>query len=220
MASPPLGSVSPDNPISLQAETVSLESGPQLFNLHPPTHAGRNPDGLHQVSRKGKVIQLSNAQKATKQVQHEAKQAQESYFNEQFEILLEKQFLELGAFAEKHDKKVDHLQKLLNTSLHYKKKRAINLENAKLHAKALEVNADRAQGDCAKLPELCQLVKEDLALHNLSDEAEKLLKDGVLALQDLKKTGARPSNKACSLDYHAKVSELNNKVSSYITFLP
>ena len=56
--------MSPDNPISLQAETASLESGPQLFNLHPPTHAGRNLDGLHQVSSKGKVIQLSNAQKA------------------------------------------------------------------------------------------------------------------------------------------------------------
>ena len=63
-------------------------------------------------------------------------------------------------------------------------------------------------------------MKEDLALHNLSNEAEKLLKDGVLALRDLKKTGARPSNKACSLDYRAEVSELNDKVSSYITFLP
>jgi hypothetical protein len=123
---------------------------------------------------------LSNAQKATKKVEQETKRVQEVYFNEQFNILLEKQFVELSAFAEKHEKKIEHLQKLINTSPHYKKKRAVNLENAKIHAKSLEVNADRALGDCAKLPELRQLVKEDLALQNLSEETEKLLKDDVL----------------------------------------
>ena len=101
-------------------------------------------------------------------------------------------------------------------SSHYKKKRAVNLENAKIHAKSLEVNADRALGDCTKLSELHQLVKENPALQNLSEESIKLLKDDVLMMRDVKKTGAHPSNKACSLDYRTEVRGLNDKVSSSI----
>ena len=71
-------------------------------------------------------MELSNAQKATKKVQQEAKRVQEVYFNEQFN--------ELSAFAEKHEKKVEHFQKLISTSSHYKKKMVVNLENAKIHA--------------------------------------------------------------------------------------
>lgn len=187
-----------------------------LFVLPPHTHAGRNPEGLVQSSRKSKEVKmLSNAQKATKKVLQETKRAQESYFTEQFDIFLEKQFLDLSAFAEKHDKKIEHLQKLIITSSHYKNKRAVNLENAKLHAKSLEVNADRAPGNCAKLSELRLLVKDDPALNNLSEDSMKLLKDGLLASRDVKKTGARPSNKACSLDYRAEVRELNDRVSSF-----
>lgn len=207
--------LTPDEPTV--ASESSLPAGSQLFVSHPPTHASRTVSGLLQVSRKGiEGSQLSNAQKATKKVMHETKRVREADFNEQFDILLEKQFNELSTFAEKHEKKVEHLQKLINTSSHYKKKRAVNLENAKLHAKSLEVNADRTPGGCAKLSELRHLVKEDLALQNLSEEAEKLLKDGVLAMRDVKKIGARPSNKACSLDYRAEVQDLNDRVSTSV----
>ena len=123
--------------------------------MHPATHASHNAHGLLQVSRKAtEVTQLSNTQKT--------KRAQEVLFNDQFDILLEKQFIELSAFAEKHKKKVEHLQKLISTSSHHKKERVVNLENAKLHAKSLEVNADCALGDCVKLSELRQLVKNDV----------------------------------------------------------
>ena len=149
-------------------------------------------------------------------VQQEAKRIQEEKFKEEFDIFLEKQFNELITFAERHDKKVEHLQKIMNTSSHYKPKRAVNLENAKLHAKSLEINADRASGDCIKLPELRRLVREDPALQNLSKEAEKALKDSVVELRDLKKTGARPLNKACAVDYRTEVRDLNDQVSTSI----
>ena len=80
------------------------------------------------------------------------------------------------------------------------------------------MNVGRAPGDCAKLPELCQLAKEDLALQNLSEESQKVLKDGVLAMRDVKKVGAHPSNKACALDYRSEVRELNDRVSSSLNF--
>lgn len=159
---------------------------------------------------------LSDAQKATKKVQQEAKRIQQANFNEEFNVFLEKQFNELIAFAERHDKKVEYLQKLMNTSSHYKPKRAVNLENAKLHAKSLEVNADRAPGDGIKLPELYRLVREDPALQNLSKETEKLLRDTVVDLRDLKKTGAHPLNKAYAVDYRAEVRDLNDRVTTSI----
>ena len=125
---------------------------------------------------------MSNAQKATKKIQQETKRVQWEYFDEQFDIFLEKQFNKLSTFAEQHDKKVEYLQKLISTSSHYKQKRAVNRENAKLHVKSLEVNEGHAQGNCTKLPELRRLMKEDLALQNISEEAEKMLKDDLLAM--------------------------------------
>ena len=110
------------------------------------------------------MTELSNAQKATKKVKQETKWVQEAYFNEQFDIFLKKQFNELNTFPEKHEKKVEHLQKLINMSSHYKKKRAVKLENTKIHAKFLEVNADHALDNYAKLSELCQFMKEDPVL--------------------------------------------------------
>jgi hypothetical protein len=159
---------------------------------------------------------LSEAQKATKKVQQEVKRVRQKTFNEEFDILLEKQHNELVEFGERHDKKIEYLRKLMATSSHYKPRRAVNLENAKLHAKSLEVNEGRAPGDCAKLPELRRLVREDTSLQNLSEEAEKLLRDDVVALRDLKKIGARPSNKACAMDYRTEVRNLNDRVSTSI----
>ena len=216
--SPPSKPTAPTPDDITLASNLSLQAGPQLYVSQPPTHAGRMSDGLLQGSNMRMGPNLSNAQKATKKIQQEAKRVQQEHFNEEFDSLLEKQFNELCTFAELHDKKVEHLQKLINSSSHYKPKRAVNLENAKLHAKSLEVNVGRAQGDCAKLPELRQLVKEDLALQNLSEESQKVLKDGVLAMRDVKKVGTRPSNKACALDYRSEVRELNDRVSSSLDF--
>ena len=82
--------------------------------------------------------------------------------------------------------------------------------------KSLEVNEGCAQGNCAKLLELHWLVKEDPALQNLSEEAEEMLKDDLLTMQDLKKTGVHPTNKGCALDYRAEICELNDTVSSLL----
>ena len=176
-----------------------LDSGPpllhtasQLFVLRPPTHAAHTGDGSIQKLNLRKGPDLSNVQKATKNIQQEMKRVQWEYFDEQFDIFLEKQFNELSAFAEQHDKKVEYLQKLISMSSYYKQKRTVNLENAKLHAKLLEVNEGHAQGNCAKLPELRQLVKEDPALQNLSEEAEEMPKDDLLTMQDLKEDWSPP----------------------------
>jgi hypothetical protein len=57
------------------------------------------------------------------------------------ETLLTTQHEELVALAAKHAVKVEYLQKLLKQSSHFKKKRAVTLQNALLHHKSVEVNA-------------------------------------------------------------------------------
>jgi hypothetical protein len=55
--------------------------------------------------------------------------------------LLAKQRAELLDLAGRYSKKIEYIDKLINSSMHYKHKRYVNIENAKLHAKATEVNA-------------------------------------------------------------------------------
>ena len=90
--SPPSSPTSPVHTPNSDDLTLasSLQTGSQLFVTQPSTHAGRNSGGLLQASRSSNVTELSNAQKATKKVQQEAKRVQEVYFNEQFDIFLEK----------------------------------------------------------------------------------------------------------------------------------
>jgi len=85
------------------------------------------------------------------------------------------------------------------------------LQNAKIHTKAAEVNEGRAPGDCAKISEIHQLVKEDTDLQNLLKEDKQILKNPVTKLWDLKKNGACPSNKASAMDYRTEVKDLNDR---------
>lgn len=113
----------------------------------------------------------------------------------------------------------------------------MNIENAKLHAKATEINAgqfkllccrnfalnsssfptDRLVGDRVKLPELRQMVKEDPAMQDLSEEQENELRLEVVAVREQKKLGARPTNQSASQDYRCQLEALNDQVSSIYT---
>ena len=56
------------------------------------------------------------------------------------ETLLTRHREELEIFSKEHNTKLDHIQKLTSQSSHYKQKRAVTIQNAKVHAKSLEVN--------------------------------------------------------------------------------
>ena len=182
-----------------------------MYVAQAPTHTGRHPDTVVQTSRKH--ARLSDAQKATRKVQQEASRVVQEALADALAVFLERRYDDLVAFADAHNTMVEYIKKLMNTSSHYKPKRAINLQNAKVHAKAAEVNTGQAPGDCVKLSEIRRLVKEDPALQNLSEEGEAILKNSVTALRDLRKIGAHPSNKASAVDYRNEVRDLNDRVS-------
>ncbi|EDR15662.1 uncharacterized protein LACBIDRAFT_320606 [Laccaria bicolor S238N-H82] len=107
--------------------------------------------------------------------------------------------------SQAHNTKLEYIQKLTSQSSHYKQKRAVTIQNAKLHAKSLEVNGalfkDLELGDRIKVKELRQLVHDDPTYQNLTTEEEERMKQDVLELREQRKTGARPTNKSAAQDY-------------------
>lgn len=206
-------------------------SSTQFFQPPLPTHADRNALNFVQPSRK--LAKLSDAQKASLKIRRDADEAEQKAMNAELTVLLTKHRLELTELAGRHGKKVEYIDKLIGTSKHYKTKRGVNIENAKLHAKATEINSgklsclyffflisrsfpiDRSVGDRVKLPELRQMVKEDTAMQDLSEEQENELREEVIAMREQKKLGARPTNHSASQDYRHQLESLNDQVRFY-----
>jgi hypothetical protein len=88
-----------------------------------------------------KLAKISDAQKASLKIQQGADEEEHKALNTELTTLLAKQRTEIVEFAGRYSKKVEYIDKLVGTSSHYKHKRNVNIENAKLHAKATEVNA-------------------------------------------------------------------------------
>ena len=81
------------------------------------------------------------------------------------------------------------------------------------------LHLDRSRGDCIKLSELRQRVKEDPAMQNLSKDEEEELRKEVTDLREQRQLGARPTNAAACQDYRHQLKSLNDQVFSEITFL-
>jgi hypothetical protein len=112
-----------------------------LANLPSDTYAERHPDMPHQKVRVLTNKMLTEAQKATRALRLISDQEKNALMTADLETLLTTQHEELVALAAKHAVKVEYLQKLLKQSSHFKKKRAVTLQNALLHHKSVEVNA-------------------------------------------------------------------------------
>lgn len=108
------------------------------------THAQQNPQ---MVLQEGRVHpRQTDAQKAATELRCQKECEKQDLLATDLSAFRERQHIELEDIAEKHATTVDHLEKLLNFTPHYwHKVRAINIENAKIHAKGEEVNAGKFQ---------------------------------------------------------------------------
>lgn len=102
------------------------------------THAERT-DSFIQPSRK--LSKLSDAQKASQLLHQKVAQEERKQLIEDFDTLLQRHSKEQEELAEKHNVKPEYLNKLKGASKHYKAKRDVNIENAKIHMKSIEVNS-------------------------------------------------------------------------------
>ena len=73
---------------------------------------------------------------------------------------------------------------------------------------------DLPVGEWKKLAEIRQLMLEDATYQDMSPEQETELKEAVLASRNLKKLGARTTNKSAAMDYRAVLNEINDIVST------
>jgi hypothetical protein len=108
----------------------------------PSTHAGRNPSQPQQKTQLLTRHSLSLAQKATRFLRQIADHAKAEEPATALDTLLSCYRTELEDFAKEHNTKLEYIQKLTSQSGHYKQRRAVGIQNAKLHAKFLEVNGD------------------------------------------------------------------------------
>ena len=238
LSSPPVPDISApaqlvpssSSPSSAPPELLSTPST-QLFQPPAPSHANRDTQHFVQTTRQQAT--LSDAQKASRKIREEANEVNQKFLNEELTALLLKHRLELTDLADRHARKITYIDRLAGTSKHYKGPRAVNMENAKLHAKASEINGgqslclpalalfsssfptDREVGDRVKLSELRQMVRDDPALQDLTEEQENELREDVMAVREQRKLGARPTNLSAAQDYRRQVDSLNDEVSSF-----
>lgn len=197
----------------------------------PSTHAGRNPSQLQQQTRVLTHPSLSLAQKATRSLRLASNHAKAEELTNALDIILARHNAELEIFANEYNTKMEYVQKLTSQSSHYKTKRAVTIQNAKLHVKSLEVNAgthtfhycakkkklttiskDLGLGERIKVAELRQLIADDPAYQNLTTEEEDKMKQEVLDHREQKKVGARPTNKSAAQDYRSQMTQMNAEV--------
>jgi hypothetical protein len=118
----------------------SVAAEPDADSYHPnlATHAERTSSSVTQPSRK--LSKLSDAQKASLNFRRKVNQEDHQRLIKDFDTLLQRHSQEQEDLAEKYNIKPEYLEKLKGTSKHYKAKREVNLENAKIHMKSIEVN--------------------------------------------------------------------------------
>ena len=202
---------------------------------HPSlaTHAARNSNFFVQPIRK--ITKLSDAQKASRLLRQKVEQEEHHQLIEEFDALLLRHSQEQEELALKFSVKTEYLDKLKGTSKHFKVKRSVNIENAKIHKKSIEMNEGtlitsyfgflsflnkgREIGDRLRINELRLLVKDDPKLQNLSKAEEKELQEELLASREEKRLGARPSNRSAAQDYRRHIAQINDDVSKTVPHL-
>lgn len=119
---------------------ASGNDGENVYRPNPATYAERTTNSKS-VQPSRTLSKLSDAQKASQLLRRKVNQEDHKRLIEDFDTLLQRQTQELEELAEKHNVKREYLEKLRGTSKHYSAKREVNIENAKIHMKAIEVNA-------------------------------------------------------------------------------
>ena len=109
------------------------------YQLGPATHADCISTTFVQLVKK--LLKLSETQKASQKLQQQIVHKAHEKLIEEFNVLIEWHSNKQAELAKWQDVKLEYLDKLKGTSKHFNAKREVNLENAKLHKKSLEVNA-------------------------------------------------------------------------------
>lgn len=130
-------------PTAAKAEPNAAGDKPatQTAGPEPETYAHRRDPPQEIIpSRHRKHVQLTDAQKATRQISRDAGKARKKELMRDLDAHLLDFDVGLVDIAHRHKRSVKYIKHLLKTSSAFKKKRAPTLQNALLHYKSVEVN--------------------------------------------------------------------------------
>ncbi|KAI6018895.1 hypothetical protein BKA83DRAFT_4057608 [Pisolithus microcarpus] len=188
------------------------------------TWATRNPGARIIPPRPSR--QISDAQRASWAIAREQRAAKKALLDKAMQEYLAQQTSKMEEIALKHNVTVEYLKGLVGGQTHYYSSRKVQRHNALLHAKALEVNADRPCGTKYSLKEIQQMVKDDERLQNLSQEEMNQYIATLEEHRDTKIHGVRANNVAASRDVLAttdkiakELNGLRNRTGIYATLL-
>ncbi|RXW12151.1 hypothetical protein EST38_g13701 [Candolleomyces aberdarensis] len=114
--------------------------------------------------------------------------------------------------AATHHRKLSYIKHLVLKDSTYRKTRAPNLQNAKFHRKAKEMNDGLPEGRRYTRDEIQEALDEDEDLQNLDSEQEAELIEELLAHRNSKKRGARANNKAAASDATAVGTAIHQEI--------
>ncbi|KIK17793.1 hypothetical protein PISMIDRAFT_40832, partial [Pisolithus microcarpus 441] len=168
----------------------------------------------------------SDAQRASWAIAREQRATKKALLDKAVQEYLAQQTSKMEEIALKHNVTVEYLKGLVGGQTHYYSSRKVQRHNALLHAKALEVNADRPCGTKYSLKEIQQMVKDDECLQNLSQEEMNQYIATLEEHRDMKIHGIRVNNVAASRDVLATTNKiakelngLRNRTGIYATLL-
>ncbi|KAG6809766.1 hypothetical protein H0H92_014805 [Tricholoma furcatifolium] len=181
----------------------------------PSTHASRHPEKPTILPRKHIRSGKTSAEKATNAVRRALKREQEAAMEADIQNFVEYRNTLAKELAQKYSKSLPYMHAQLSRVLLLKQRRHSNVRNALVAKRSRELNAGRSKGNRYSLQQVQAIVRDEVeeGMHAEVEEIEELLADHNESREN-KKTGARSSNRAATLDYNACYDRVREEVSN------
>ena len=199
------------------------------------TWAKRNPSANVQPLTEPKR-KLTHAEKATRKIASAQKKQSQAALNAAIAEYLQQRAEKFEEIATAHNVKVSKVVSMVEASTHYKKERAVALQNAIAHHMSEKINGCEfscpccfdhinmncpalAAGERKTLAELKEMVLTDPDIQNMTKEDEQELIDALKEYREEKKRNARPNNKSAARDITATMDRITDEVRMATGFL-
>jgi hypothetical protein len=177
-----------------------------------------------------------HAEKATRKIASAQKKQSQAALNAAIAEYLQQRAERFEEIAATHNVKVSKVMSMVEASTHYKKERAVTLQNAIVHHMSEKINGCEfsrlccfdhinmncpalAAGERKTLAELKEMALTDPDVQNMTKEDEQELIDALKEYREEKKRNARPNNKSAARDITATMDRVTDEVRMVAEFL-
>jgi hypothetical protein len=215
--------LAPSAPASTQPSTHAAAT--DTFGAN--TWAERNPEKAVQGGRIR--AKPTDAQKNAQKITTERNKQARVVLAQDITNLIATRKQQIEELATQHSVTIQHIQKLVDNTSHYKKPRAPNLSNALVHMKVKELNEGIPilsllhskltreklgvpEGDRKLLKEIKEAASNDPEYQNMSKDAKNEARAELQAHRNLKASAARSSNTSAARDVASTMAIQDHEV--------